>query len=751
MKRILAVPLLLTMLLAALGPVEALDRHLQVKVMSSVVQISWITEERDGLYGAGVGSGTIVSPDGLILTNCHVADPLRIGYSPDSIPRIDHLGVSLTIRSDQLPKLSYLAEVVAADPKLDLAVIRITHNLDGSPVNPASLNLPYLERGDSNELEIGDELNIFGYPGICGETLTFTRGVVSGFTLDASITGRAWIKTDTTIAGGNSGGTAVNQDGLLVGVPTEAGRGGLQGKNEYVDCRPVADTNGNGRLDSGDTCVPIGGFINALRPVNLAESLIQAARAGLDYQGSQPSTPSTPTGRARLSNLLFSPGVNQFDQPTTVIYSLPSGSRSLYLFFDYEQMVDGTMVEMVATLNGREMPDLAMPPTPWNGGAAGSWWIGYEDQDLLDGTLALTLYVDGTQAGQAQIRIGGRPENLPSFSNLLFALSESPDGGPREPSILFPAGTTLLYAFFDYANMSRNLSWTSTWLADGEVALSEDEPWDGQPSGTYSIELTIRGGLAPGAYRLDLYIEDRLAATSNFWVTGEPGSPGSGARFEPILFAEGIDRRGNPVGVAASFRSGLEELHAFAEYTAMNDGMSVVVNWYLDGEMVVEWPFNWDSGETGMWHDSLFSRSGPLPDGEYGVELVVEGQVLQQASTVLGSGSRPTPTPSPQTGSGIPSYGTVSDADTGRPISGASLLLLNPGVTVSSFNWVDEQIYTSAQTDRTGYFEFPRPLQARTCYSIIVAAAEYWPFAQDDVCLPADLEEAELTVQLEHK
>lgn len=357
MKRTLGIALVLTILVAGLAPVHALDRQAQQRVMAAVVQISWITEEADGLYGAGVGSGTIISPDGLILTNCHVADPLSMGMSPYDIPRIDYLGVSLTIRSDQLPKLSYLAEVVASDPYLDLAVIRVTHKLDLSPVNRASLNLPYLEPGNSDDLEIGDELNIFGYPGIGGETLTFTRGVVSGFTLDAAIDGRAWIKTDTTIAGGNSGGTAVNQDGFLVGVPTEAGRGGLGDRNEYVDCRPVADTNGNNRLDAGDTCVPIGGFINALRPVKLAGPLIQAARAGLDYQGARDEpAPGPSTGQALLSNFFFAPGVNEFDQPTTVIYSLPLGARSLYLFFDYEGMADGMTVEMVASLDGVEQP-----------------------------------------------------------------------------------------------------------------------------------------------------------------------------------------------------------------------------------------------------------------------------------------------------------------------------------------------------------------------------------------------------------
>ena len=40
----------------------------------------------------------------------------------------------------------------------------------------------------------------------------------------------------------------------------------------------MADTNGDGKIDENDTCIPIGGFINALRPVNLAKELIDEAR-----------------------------------------------------------------------------------------------------------------------------------------------------------------------------------------------------------------------------------------------------------------------------------------------------------------------------------------------------------------------------------------------------------------------------------------------------------------------------------------
>ena len=90
---------------------------------------------------------------------------------------------------------------------------------------------------------------------------------MSGFSSAQGVKGRAWIKTDATVAGGNSGGTAVDEQGFLVGVPTKFGAGDDQ---DPVGCRQYADTNNDGRIDRNDACIPMGGFINALRPVNLA-------------------------------------------------------------------------------------------------------------------------------------------------------------------------------------------------------------------------------------------------------------------------------------------------------------------------------------------------------------------------------------------------------------------------------------------------------------------------------------------------
>lgn len=152
-------------------------------VMHSVVQIVAMREGfLGGMTSAWTGSGTIVHPQGIILTNCHVANPRAMGMSS---PPADRLGIAITEESDRPPALSYFAQVVAYDADLDLAVIRITHNVKGRPVG--QLKLPSVSLGDSDLLDLGDRISIFGYPGIGGDTVTFTAGNVSGFSNEKNV------------------------------------------------------------------------------------------------------------------------------------------------------------------------------------------------------------------------------------------------------------------------------------------------------------------------------------------------------------------------------------------------------------------------------------------------------------------------------------------------------------------------------------------------------------------------------------
>jgi len=328
-RRIAILRLIAALLLALTIPFStvALPRDVRLQIIKAAVRLGPIIEIQEGTTrtrrALTWGSGSIVSPDGLILTNAHVVDTsqLEVPYNARVVPGV--FAVYITTQSDQPPVVSYIAEAVVVSAELDLAVLRITRRANGDAVDPSKLSLPYVVMGDSDQLEPGDSIYIIGYPGIGGETVTFTAGVVSGFTSEGGIS-RAWIKTDAAISGGNSGGTCVDDAGLLVGIPTQVGRGGVGENPQYVDCRPLADTNGNGILDDGDVCVPVGGFINALRPVALAKPLVAQA------QQQAPMTPAptyfpTPTpNRTPAANRTASPTRAPLRSPTPLPQPSPT-------------------------------------------------------------------------------------------------------------------------------------------------------------------------------------------------------------------------------------------------------------------------------------------------------------------------------------------------------------------------------------------------------------------------------------------
>ena len=278
----------------AITPTRALDKKGIQRVTQASVQLGPVAiiksnTGKSELKYLGWGSGTLL-PGGFILTNNHVADVSSMIEETKGNKNVQilegKLVVMFTKRTDAPPVATYIAEVILTNADLDLAVLRIAYDLSGQEVDPNSLDLPYIELGDSDAIELGDKINIFGYPGIGGDTITFTSGNVSGFSSEGKIA-RGWIKTDATIAGGNSGGTGVNDDGALIGVPTRGGSGNTE---EVVDCRPVSDTNADGKIDKNDACVPIGGFINSLRPINLAKPLITEAKLQADTNSTDGDT-----------------------------------------------------------------------------------------------------------------------------------------------------------------------------------------------------------------------------------------------------------------------------------------------------------------------------------------------------------------------------------------------------------------------------------------------------------------------------
>jgi len=331
---------------------NGLSQTQRAKLISATVQIYGLINKEGQLTPLYTGSGTILSPSGMILTNAHVASPASQG-SPDMEP--DALGIAIVESEDKPPVPSYIAEVRAVDGFLDLAVIQIVSTVDGASIDPNSLNFPFVELGDSNQTHVGDHVSIFGFPGIGGDTITFTEGSVSGFTSEDQLGDRAWIKTDATIAGGNSGGLGADDNARIIGVPTRAASGGA---GEVTDCRQIQDTNKDGTVDQNDSCIPIGGFINALRPIELAKPLIQAAQAGRAYvspfsvSGVVSEAGSGGESAGNFAWLEATYGADGCELGNAVT-SFPASTLCIGARFDYSGMTPGELVREQWYLNGQ--------------------------------------------------------------------------------------------------------------------------------------------------------------------------------------------------------------------------------------------------------------------------------------------------------------------------------------------------------------------------------------------------------------
>lgn len=213
-----------------------LPREVRERILQAVVEVRPYDMAGNRFAGTS-GSGTVISPDGFVLTNFHVVGDNDTGRS------YEWHGIFVTDpRSPDLePEFRYWARFVAGDPRHDLAIVHIVEDAEERPL-PAGFTFVSMPVGDSNSLIPGDPITVVGYPGISGSTITFTSGIVSGFLgEDLAAGGKQWIKTDAKLARGNSGGAAFDENGLLVGIPTlrvQTTDGSYIEQQDYL--RPIA-------------------------------------------------------------------------------------------------------------------------------------------------------------------------------------------------------------------------------------------------------------------------------------------------------------------------------------------------------------------------------------------------------------------------------------------------------------------------------------------------------------------------------
>lgn len=345
-------------------------------------------------------SGTYLG-QGVIVTNWHCVghtdlygpDDTGLGlkngdtYNPDGI-----LGIAPQTDPRQAPKPTYLAHVVAGNPDIDVAVIKIYSMIDSKAKLPRSIPIPPMTLADSSKVNVNDPVYIFGYPGAGGDSITMTSGHVAGYVDQTGDGIEDSFKTDALINPGNSGGLATDDNGDQIGIPTfgsQAGSGpGLGGIREINLAVPYI----NKVIKIGDAT-----------PQPIPSQTVTAATP-------QP----TPSGGTNFGAISFGTGIsnnklvgqgNQFDSGITQVIAL----------FAYQNMRDGMKWGAVWQYNGQTVIDQRNNGT-WKNGAKGTNGVSLDLKDgLPDGKYDLQLYISGKQAQQGSFTVGnGSPNANPT-------------------------------------------------------------------------------------------------------------------------------------------------------------------------------------------------------------------------------------------------------------------------------------------------------------------------------------------------
>jgi serine protease Do len=174
--------------------------------------------------GTSFGSGSVIDGRGYVLTNFHVIGhrgPSRGTPGSLLLPN-NRYRVATVDNSREAARPRWIAKVVRADVRLDLALMRIMSDEDGTAIRGAPFTA--VKMGRTSDLRPGSQVWAFGYP-LGVRTINVTGGDVTGFQMNAR-NQVAWLRSDAEFNPGNSGGMLVDDRGRIVAVPTSVVREG---------------------------------------------------------------------------------------------------------------------------------------------------------------------------------------------------------------------------------------------------------------------------------------------------------------------------------------------------------------------------------------------------------------------------------------------------------------------------------------------------------------------------------------------
>ncbi|HEU5102521.1 MAG TPA: carboxypeptidase-like regulatory domain-containing protein [Roseiflexaceae bacterium] len=191
-----------------------------------------------------------------------------------------------------------------------------------------------------------------------------------------------------------------------------------------------------------------------------------------------------------------------------------------------------------------------------------------------------------------------------------------------------------------------------------------------------------------------------------------------------------LDEQGEIERQVTEYPSGTTEIVPTFEYSCVPKHTTIVTVFTYAGEAVLSDKQTLrPSAQASVYAYPLSTEdSSPLEEGEWKVAFYQDKVLLASGAVRVGGAPR---------SSRVTVRGTVRDGNTRKPIKGALVAVLKPGISVKTFldTGKESDVFTSGTTDSLGQFSLSRPLARGTTYGLLIVARGYRPITRDDLRL----------------
>ena len=442
------------------------------------------------------GQGVLIDrQQQLVLTSWQLVQPTKADASPA------YVRLLAGPASEGGGRPEFIAVIVAADPRADAAVLRLTTLREGAaqPTGEWREAVP----ADSSSLRRGDRVRMLVQPSPeRSQPIQVTMASVTGFAADGSEP-RAWLKTDARASATALGAPVFDQSGLLVGFGTQL----------------ILDANAPVSLVR-----PLARAIETITQAKAAAPNAQS-RPLLQFRPSISGTATVASDGVVVSRPVFAesavegPGFRDlFDYKTAFRPDI----AELNYEFATQGIPKGALVQELWYLNG-VLQDALSSSYAWDQGAfaiVSDRMTRSNARSIPNGRWTMEVWVAGTVRATSTVAVGvPEPTSVaskPAVDGFRFAASAAPDQQPgARPT---PTAKQLL-AFFNYrqAATAKTIRWVA--IRDGRTMLqTTTQPWLGGSQGSWWVGTSDPAGVGAGTWEFQIYFDDALAASGRIEV-----------------------------------------------------------------------------------------------------------------------------------------------------------------------------------------------------------------------------------------